>query len=300
MKNRKINGTKADAEMIVTNENGNLKRLPSDFYYDKIELRNYEICGQSSTQMICAVYDCGLDLHKLITPIQCRTPDLLLQMLTLKGELSNHPFELLAKKYNDKIISDNDLNIIIKWCRKNGYPFKPIITEKTNTPFKLMIQPDYKQTIGFFIWDFIYSLNEIYGAFLLFQNLVGQDKLPKETVYISLPPKTGPETEWRDREFIKLQDVKKDEFKSLFENKYQEISFTNRISVKDEIHLEVKAESLFDAAFYQLAILLNNHSKEIRICPLCNKYFEVAHANQKYCLNKNEYGIRTCYPQKKA
>lgn len=139
MKNRKANNIKAHAESIVTNENGNLKRLPSDFFYDKIKLQDYEIRGQSSTLMICATYNCSLDLNELTTSVQCRTPKLLLQMLTLKGELSAEPFELLSPKYNDKIISDNDLRIIIKGYRKNGYPFKPINTEKNNTPFKLII-----------------------------------------------------------------------------------------------------------------------------------------------------------------
>lgn len=91
--------------------------------------------------------------------------------------------------------------------------------------------------------------------------------MPKETVYISLPPKIGNSTEWRDRKFVKFQDINKDEYKSLFEFKYQEVIFTNRISVEKEIHLEVKAESLFDTAFYQIVILLNIHGHEIKICP---------------------------------
>ena len=37
MENRKVNKIKADIEKITTNENGSLKRLPSDFFYDEIK-----------------------------------------------------------------------------------------------------------------------------------------------------------------------------------------------------------------------------------------------------------------------
>ena len=125
-----------------------------------------------------------------------------------------------------------------------------------------------------------------------------QGKLPKETVYISLPPEID-YTDWRERKFVKLQNIKDDNYyRKLFEIKYQEITYTNQISIKDDIHLEVKTENLFDAAFYQLARLLDSPESQIKICPICKNYFEAKNAKQKYCLTKNSKGQRTCYAQK--
>ena len=125
-----------------------------------------------------------------------------------------------------------------------------------------------------------------------------QGKLPKETVYISLPPEID-NTDWRERKFVKLQNIKDDNYYSkLFESKYQEITYTTQISIKDDIHLEVKTENLFDAAFYQLANLLDSPESQIKICPICKNYFETQNAKQKYCLSLNKNGKRTCYSQK--
>lgn len=298
MENRKVNKIKADIEKITTNENGSLKRLPSDFFYDEIKFNDYEVHGTSKHQMICATYDCNSDLHIFTEIILCHTPNLLLQMLDLKGKLSNTPFEWLGKQYSKEFISDKDLNLIIKWCKKNGYPFKPTVQKTNNLKFSLLIQSDYKNTIGFYVWDFIYHLNEIYCAFLLYLMITKQGKLPKETVYISLPPEID-NTDWRERKFVKLQNIKDDNYYSkLFESKYQEITYTTQISIKDDIHLEVKTENLFDAAFYQLANLLDSPESQIKICPICKNYFETQNAKQKYCLSLNKNGKRTCYSQK--
>ena len=77
-----------------------------------------------------------------------------------------------------------------------------------------------------------------------------------------------------------------------FEYKYNNIRLENQISFQNGLHFQTKANSLFDAAFFQLVLLLYDNEKELRICPLCKEYFEPEHANQKYCKSG------TCYPQK--
>lgn len=65
--------------------------------------------------------------------------------------------------------------------------------------------------------------------------------------------------------------------------------------------LAVKANDLFDAAFYQLANMLYLPEEQIAICPICHRFFIRKNANQKYCHNtKVVNGIerRTCYAQK--
>ena len=62
---------------------------------------------------------------------------------------------------------------------------------------------------------------------------------------------------------------------AILENRYQEINLISKISVDNGIHIETMANDLFDAAFYQLAMLMDEPSKELRICPLCNQYFEI-------------------------
>ena len=89
----------------------------------------------------------------------------------------------------------------------------------------------------------------------------------------------------------KYSDLTSTNCKALFENMYKDISYINRIVFDSDIHWKVTAESLFDAAFYQLVVLLIEPNHEIGICPVCHEYFKLKRKNRKYCYKGS------CYPQ---
>ena len=124
------------------------------------------------------------------------------------------------------------MNIIIEWCQKNGFPLEADFKEKPRTHQLLPLLP----AAGFKVWDFISKLNEIYDAYLLTLIMTKQGDI------------------WIKNKY-KKKSVQ--ECAALYEETYQRKLFTNRISFDREIHWEIKASNLFDAAFYQLALLLN-------------------------------------------
>ncbi len=274
-------------ESTLTNEEGNFKRLPSEFFYDKIQLENYSFDRKGGNPIIYALYDYDLDLSSFTKTVQCKKPDLLIRMLTLKGKLPDDLFKNIELvRFTDAYLDDASIHLIIEWCKKNGYPFRPPAEYWKASKSRVLpsLQPPKK--IKFKVADFIEKLNEIYDLFLIYQVMTGRSSPEDLTESVLLNAEGTP------REYKRLQDMDVEECKDLFEKKYQDITFTNRISFKGGVHLEVKTNDLFDAALYQLAILLNESEREIGICPLCHQYFERKHARQKYCNPK------TCYPQK--
>ena len=250
----------------ISNSSGKLKRLASEFYYDQIMLREYAIRDSGERLQIYVPFDS--DWKNDIKPILCKTPNLLCAMLSLKERMSVELFDP-SIRVRDSNVKKADLDLIIKWCIKNGFPFKP------NFEYKPLGKPlfELQPVIFFMVWDFIERLNQIHNAYWLYQIISGQ----KED---EIDPKN------------KYHDMSAEKCKILFEEIYQEIQFVNRISFKPDVHWEVKTENLFDAAFYQLALLLNEPKKSVRVCPLCKIYFERTHANRKYCTDP------MCYPEK--
>ena len=265
---------KIEQDATITKSDGYYKRLATEFYYDKIELKDYSYCGDGHKLQIYALYDYDSDWHESMTPVKCKTPELLCAMLTLRGELPDNLFEPLRIKYRDSYIGNEELSLIIKWCIKNGFPLIPIFNKKPNAKFTFGL----KSSVYFMVRDFINELNDIYNAYLLYRRIARQENIDPNSIYNEMPL---------------------DECKNLFENMYQKLSFANQISFNGEIHWKTKAKHLFDAAFYQLVILLNDPKKEVKECPLCHIFFEREHKNQVYCMNVNSKYQRTCYPQKK-
>lgn len=247
----------------ISKADGNLKRLSNEFYYDIVMLKDYRICGNGELLQIYVPYEYKSEWQKSINPELCKKPDLLCEMLTLRGNLSFELFEHL--RFRNVNIKEQDLNTIIKWCKKNGFPFTADFKYRPDTKPLFDLQP----SIFFIVWDFIYQLDEIYNAYLLYRRI----------------------TEQKDELKNKYENTNVDQCKILFEDMYKKRVFTNQLSFKGSIHWEIKTENLFDAAFYQLALLLNEPKKEIRECPICHEYFERKHAKRKYCYNG------TCYPQ---
>lgn len=103
---------KYEAESVLMDSSGNLKRFTGKLYYDKVRLNNYKWYGKDDSMRIYATYHYDLDIDCFVDTLLCNTPDLLLEMLTLREKLSDSIFDVLDKvKFGFKI-SDNDLKLI--------------------------------------------------------------------------------------------------------------------------------------------------------------------------------------------
>lgn len=284
--------SKTNIEETFYNENGNLKRLPSDFYYKKLIIDDYQFRRENGQFIIYAKIDYEIDLQTFSTKEKSKTPELLMRMLRLRDSL---PKNIFGTPTNiilcDELLNDDIANNIIKWCKLNGFPFVgDTILKNSTSKIKSKkifntINPD--KYISFKLSDFIFQLNEIYSAFYMYRIINGYTDKIDFPIYTKNPLTNT----FGKNSFVNLKGLEKKECSELFEYKYQNIKYENHISFIGEPHFIIQAQNLFDAAFYQLALLLYNKEKEIRICALCHEYFEPKDPRQKYCKV-------TCYSQK--
>lgn len=284
--------SKTNIEETFYNENGNLKRLPSDFYYKKLIFDDYQFRRENGQFIIYAKIDYEIDLQTFSTKEKSKTPELLMRMLRLRDSLPKKIFETPTNIILcDELLNDDIANNIIKWCKLIGFPFAGDTILKNSTSKikskKILntIKPD--KYISFKLSDFIFQLNEIYSAFYMYRIINGYTDKIDFPIYTKNPLTNT----FGKNSFVNLKELEKNECTELFEYKYQNIKYENHISFIGEPHFIIQAQNLFDAAFYQLALLLYNKEKEIRICALCHEYFEPKDPRQKYCKV-------TCYSQK--
>lgn len=192
---------------------------------------------------------------------------------------------------------------IIGWCQVNGFLFMGefdkqagIIHRSRNGKLRSALHADSMNArFSFSLKNFPFHLNEIGNAYYLYTGIKGQvDKRNPAHFVTSSDKWTGFGMHYDDLEVI-TKDSKTataEEFKKIFEKKYDKINFRSRISFEKGLHIDVVADSLFDVAFYQLANLMYDDELELRVCPMCNAFFVPKHRNQKYC-DSGE-----CYPQK--
>ena len=285
--------TKKERDSSFANKKGNLKRLPSCFYYDVFKFEEYNHTINDGQHIIYVKVNYDTSVEKYFSQIECKTPDLLLKMLSLRDNLPSDLFDSPSKiLFCDKYLNDKTITAITTWCKKYGFPFNISINSRDimlKRKSKLLFnvnKPD--KYISFYVSDFLYHLNEVYSAFRMYRALTGnQDKI-ESPVYTTGFIKESIST----KDFLDVRNLNIDQCKALFEHKYQNITFENSISFEIEPHFIVKTKNLFNSAFYQLSLLLYDNEKELKVCPLCHEYFEPKDPRQKYC-NSSE-----CYPQK--
>ncbi len=284
----------------LTNENGNLKRLPSDFYYDFCKFNGYKYKKDCSQYYIFKKYYGQID-----TQIQKATkPTILLDMLSLRDRLSSELFDFPHIFIDfDNQVKSRDLDQIIKFCEKHGYPFANelnAVISSSKLPRlsrQMLKQISNEKNIQFSVYDFIENLNEVYSTYQLSRIIINQSNSITTPVFTKgfFPEKTLPNV------YIDLSKLNLEDCKNLFEIKYKSITFENELLFETKPYFVVKASNLFNAAFYQILLLTYQNEKEIRICPLCNSYFIPRHGNQKYCTVYDSNGKVQggCYPQKR-
>jgi len=99
-------------------------------------------------------------------------------------------------------------------------------------------------------------------------------------------------------EFDALSSLSEKECVVRFLQKFRERNYQYSFEFDNGIFLELRADNLFDAAFYQLAQMLILPGRQVKLCPICKNYFKPDNPRQKYCKTLNRIGKRTCYPEK--
>lgn len=294
----------------ISTADGTSKVLSNQFAYKKIYAEEYSYIEINNLPFIRASFNCSTARDNVAEIIRCKKPNLLHEMLTLKESLSDQLFEALEKtQFLVNCLSQSQVNMIIDWCQKNGYPFpvdqKPQRKSKLKELEKIVGNSYYAQ---FDLLAFLKNLREIFDAFKLYQAIASELTAEDYPIRI-MKRQTNSKTPAEQLEFVQLLAKKpnssedRNKFigkcKELFLEKYAERTYTMHL-VPDEKRLlvtEVQTENLFDAAFYQLALLLDSPRTQIKQCPICKRYFEPTRTNQKYCATENEYGKPTCYAQ---
>lgn len=197
-------------------------------------------------------------------------------------------------------ISDKDLQMITRWCKKNGYPFSifPELKKFDISHYKVitndyisfvlrkkLIQPNLE--IKFWVWEFLRRLQILYSTFLLFCK-IGVKELSdigiKDTTFL----------------YYTIEDCKR-----LLVRIYNTVKLTGLLDIekyeKGNKHMLIgyKTDNAFNLAVYSLFLYMSTNGKTIRRCPICSSFFEPRDPRQKYChSNKSEFSPRgSCYPQ---
>lgn len=290
-------------ESYFTNEDGNLKRLPRKIAYDRIQLDDYHWKTDDMPNLVYASYPDNADLKEFTTTIYSDKPDLLCSMLTLHDRIDPQAFDKLNKNfYYFQPVSDDVINRIIRWCRSNGFPFMSNLPDSRQTigPKKLFNIQTPKQ-LHFDVLKFLRELDKLYRLFLLYQAKTGDWNLrqSKEDIIFSITDYNKQRcVHAHTKDIGQLNDTA---FQNIFSIECAERHYISQITFGKNLYdseINLKAENLFDAAFYQLVALLGETKSELRICPLCKMYFKPVHGRQKYCHYTNKNNDPTCYPQK--
>ena len=252
------------------------------------------------------------------------TNKFLVGLLNLRLKLSDNLFNeitdinrllydmpVVINEMASKTIPDKDINFIIKWCVKNGYPYsldnKSLayystgVSKKSNTEIEYtlkntLIKPNIEYK--FSLWEFLIDLHILCLVFILMNETINPDYNicgNLKTQYSSYI------TRYEKEERLDL-------ITKIFSN-VRLVAVPNFSDIKNEQPLEVYkktnyepmlfyAENAFDLALYIAYLSTRSEYKPIKLCPCCFEYFVPTRQNQKYCYigRKNNRGGK-CYPQ---
>ena len=291
----------------LTNENGNLLWLPSDFYYDVLKIKFdgrgkssddersddgahyiYEKMGNVILVEMNSKIDTKILLQKeiLLQKTECKDVTLLDSMIDLRTKLNDNTFSKpkMLLENDNSLLTEKEIDSIIKWCSRNGYPFEIPYKELEKTYkesekprkyelFKKILR-DQKR-FGFKVGEFLISLNNLYCCCMMYSVLSNECDSIKEHLFL-----IDAKEPLRN---VELHRITIEECKELFEKQYNKLVMDSYVSTKDGLHIKTKARSLFDAAMYQLALVMYDYEQEIRICKCCGKPFIQKNRRKKYC-----------------
>ena len=325
-------------ESNLVNENGNLLWLQADFYYYALKI---EFDGQRKScdnersddgahyiyekmeNMILVEMNSETDTNYLLQKnilqkTKSKDITLLDSMLKLRTRLKDNTFSnpTMLLDNDSTLLTEEEIDTIIKWCSRNGYPFEIPYKEfeKQNKQKKQKkrnlfeaITRDQKR-FGFKVGDFLISLNNLYCCYKMYSVLSNESDSIKEHLFLIDDKEPFDSTEQHDKTVDKckglfdspfekialpykdLSDEKLtvDDYKELFKRQFNKIPQDKSASIDNDY----VAQSLFDAALYQLALIMYDDEKEIRICKCCRERFVQKKPRAQYCDKLD------CYPQK--
>ena len=335
-------------------------RLPNNFIYENVMLDNYNVSNIDDSY-ICAELPM-LDLESGrkvvdICPQRIKYNDtrIVVKLLNLRKQLSDDLFERFApieqlisaqgvrisntsyantqrghhkqyifkKQSNiDTTINNQDVDSIISWCKRNGYPFSYTIYDRFRSPeYKKsyfidengqkhvqyyttmsIYQKFLKPTVEFSCWDFLLHLHIFYLSCVFF------DKITNAEYKLSDKDVKGYTNKQCERLLNNIYNRIRVKIKLDFTN-------TNKAPISELI--SYSADNIFDFALYSLFLFRTLSSQEMKQCLICNNYFIPTTKKQKYCrvkpceigkcddylneppCNKDYCNKRTCYPQLK-
>lgn len=274
-------------------------KLSEKLEYRKIKASDYGCAKKESAygvQTIYATYGNEQKLSDLTSLCQCNTPKLLMDTLSLISKLQNefeHPSETSEGKIDyftfpnklfdfDRDIPEKAVELIITWCKQYGFPFLRR-AEDIKKARSLIPGKEPPNHIDFSVPEFLYELYRLYSAFRLYEVIINNQEFGDNNAAVFIPIKGANKVVPRYRT-VRIGEHGKEECQKFFAELYMERQYSCNITFsKGKAYTRIIADSVFDAAYYQLAMLLNDSGTYLKRCPLCHEYFEPAHARQKYC-----------------
>ncbi len=198
-----------------------------------------------------------------IDDIGIKNIDLLFDTVKLGAKLTVSPLSMFDF---ERICTENDIELIRKWCEKHGAPFIETIGEIVKSANDIVID---NRKVGFRIGEFYMRIMHICDAYLYWERIYRSDFLTKE------------ENRFHD---LDIESAKINLQTSFIA--YANVSMTINFD-KDEPAFKIIGQDLIDVPMLHLALLITSHMEmKIKKCEFCNELYP-AHGRSKYCNNCN-------------
>ncbi len=261
-------------------ENGNLKVLPKEFFYQSIIFEKYYY--NEKENRIYTRVDNGFSIDDNICTVKINSLDLLSSIINLINEFEDNLFTSPQKLLLiDRLTDRHKVDKIIKWCVKNGYPFTDRLNNVDSNNDSKLVKLNLKKYYGFDLKELLVNLNDVYCLYNICLVLIGIEENIKNPSYISTTNSYPKDIS----DYKNINNLTTLEYKNIFEEKYNNLSLKGAITFEDtdSPYIRLIASNIFEAVTYQIALMLYNPVKEIRFCKRCHKPFEINTRNQRYC-----------------
>lgn len=263
-----MGGNRKIAENMFITMDGERTSLPVEFVYDLMKFEDYELIKNNTGLFLAGKrpiivkqpsVDGSIFVGNITETVKCSTSELFFAFLNLIDNIGEFPIGDSSEI--ERIITDVQIETIIKWCIKNGLPLESHRTWEPDAKKKLSIQ-------GFRIGDFMFLLRDLRYLFNLF--------LATQGIEVS---------------GIIGKKPLKDCVNSLKFYLSTHLNLRCAIDYESGFKYLIKANNLFEAAQYEFILLISSPTgTNIKRCECCHEWFQPIRKNQKYC--------PLCSPQK--
>ncbi|MVB11337.1 hypothetical protein CAFE_20500 [Caprobacter fermentans] len=307
---------KKSAEGMFTTQDGNRMFLSSEFAYDLIKFDDYKI-DKLAYPGICALAYTNIDnipvseieitesgkkrfdADLITNHVKANDPNLFFSLLNLIDKAGKIPFGNESRI--ELFISEQQINLAIEWAKKYGIPFESDITKSIDcdldiptqgTDNNLGIPANKGNSIPYERRnDFKYICE--HAAPPLIPNAPVNNTVKKEGFRIGTFYSYLNDLKHNFETVKEMQHLSagQSEYADYFTIMLSKTKFTCEIKYENGFKYYIKAANVFDAAQYQLIMLMANPSGEnIRRCACCGEWYQPTRKNNNYC--------PLCSPQK--